>query len=102
MPEYRSVAGYRRDLKQGSGNIHESTRAARNFPEDARTGRRSYRGRLYAFSETSPGKSGPIGAVLLATRALIIRRSKMRFTSCCRHSKSGRRNIDNKLSMRTL
>jgi len=35
-------------------------------------------------------KSGPCGAVLPATRALIIRRSKMKFTSCCRHSKSGR------------
>ena len=45
--EDRSVAGYRRDLKQGSGNIHESTRAARKFPEDARTARRSYRGRIY-------------------------------------------------------
>jgi len=28
--------GYRRDLKQRSGNIHECTRAARKFPEDAR------------------------------------------------------------------
>ena len=45
--EDRSVAGYRRDLKQGSGNIHESTRAARKFPEDARTAQRSYRGRIY-------------------------------------------------------
>src|SRR5208337_5385074 len=57
--EDRSVAGYRRDLKQGSGNIHESTRAAREFPKDARMARRSYRGRIYAFSGTSPGKSGP-------------------------------------------
>jgi len=47
-------------------------------------------------------KSGPCGAVLLAPRALLIRRSKIKFASCCRHSKSGRRNIDNKLSMRTL
>src|SRR5271157_1069737 len=54
--EDRSVAGYRRDLKQGSGNIDESTRAAREFPVDARTARRSYRGRIYAFSGLSPEK----------------------------------------------
>ena len=36
--EDRSVAGYRRDLKRGSGNIHESTRAAREFPKDGAHG----------------------------------------------------------------
>jgi len=64
--EDRSVAGYRRDLKQGSGNIHESTRAARKFPEDARTARRSYRGRIYAFPgevpEKWPLRDSPVGA----------------------------------------
>ena len=51
----------------------------------------NFGGRIYAFPALRR-KSGPCGAVLLATMALIIRRPEIKFASCCRHSKSGRRN----------
>jgi hypothetical protein len=68
--EYRSAADHSRELKQSSGNIFESTRAARRFPEDARTVRRSYSQRLYRSNAArfSPHESRTVCELPCAAR----------------------------------
>ncbi len=70
-------------------------------PEDARMAQRSYGGRLYAFPGLSPEK-WPLRGSSPGSKGSHYQAIQDEVHKLLQALKIGRRNIDNKLSMRTL